>query len=101
MPVLLWPCVESGRGRHRELRAGLVRYLQKAGIDVIEIDRHNRQARRWNGKSDPLDAVEAARAAPSGRARALAKSRDGRVEAIRALLVAQRSTGWIRSWLPS
>ena len=42
------------------------------------------------GKSDPLDAIEAARAALSGRACGAAKTRDGNVEAIRALVVAKR-----------
>src|SRR2546427_820208 len=71
--------------------AGLARFLHAAGIEVIEVDRPNRQARRRQGKSDPLDAVEAARAALSGRARAIAKTADGHVEAIRALVVAKRS----------
>ena len=62
-----------------------------AGVEVIEVDRPNRQARRAHGKSDPADAVEAARAAQSGRAAGVAKSRDGNVEAIRALVVAKRS----------
>ena len=39
----------------------------------------------------PLDAVSAARAAQSGRARGAPKGRDGAVEAIRALMVAKRS----------
>ncbi len=43
--------------------AGLARFLRRAGIDVIEVDRPNRQERRSSGKSDPLDAIEAARAA--------------------------------------
>ena len=43
------------------------------------------------GKSDPLDAVSAARAAQSGRARGAPKGRDRAVEAIRALMVAKRS----------
>ena len=52
--------------------AGLARFLQRAGIEVIEVDRPNRQERRRNGKSDQLDAIEAARAAlerslPGGR----------------------------------
>ncbi|HEY4751792.1 MAG TPA: transposase, partial [Candidatus Limnocylindrales bacterium] len=42
-------------------------------------------------KSDPLDAISAARAAQSGRARGAPKGRDGAVEAIRALMVAKRS----------
>jgi transposase len=71
--------------------AGLARFLSAAGIEIIEVDRPNRQARRRSGKSDPLDAVEAARAALSGRACGVAKSRDGNVEAIRALVVAKRS----------
>jgi transposase len=71
--------------------AGLLRYLHRNGVEVIEVDRPNRQARRHAGKSDPADAVEAARAAQSGRARGLAKTRVGNVEAIRALLVTRRS----------
>src|SRR5215467_316754 len=71
--------------------AGVARFLRAAGIAVVEVDRPNRQARRRSGKSDPLDAIEAARAALSGRARGAAKSRDGNVEAIRALVVAKRS----------
>jgi transposase len=71
--------------------AGLSRYLQSLGLVVIEVDRTNRQVRRMQGKSDPVDAIEAARAALSGRARGIAKTADGNIEAIRALLVAQRS----------
>jgi transposase len=71
--------------------AGLARHLRRCGLAVIEVDRPNRQARRAHGKSDPVDAIEAARAALSGQARGLAKSRDGNVEAMRALLVVKRS----------
>src|SRR5439155_8587886 len=71
--------------------AGLARHLRGWGLVVIEVDRPNRQERRRNGKSDELDAVEAARAALSGRASGIAKSADGDVEAIRAVLVARRS----------
>jgi transposase len=71
--------------------AGLARYLRRAGIEVVEVDRPNRQARRRQGKSDPLDAIEAARATQGGRALGAAKTRDGHVEAIRALVVAKRS----------
>ena len=45
------------------------------------------------GKSDPVDAVAAARAAQSGEASGEAKPRTGAVEAIRALRVARRSAG--------
>ena len=71
--------------------AGLGRFLRQSGVEVIEVDRSNRQVRRTQGKSDPADAVEAARAVLSGRATGAPKSRDGNVEAIRALLVAKRS----------
>src|SRR6184192_3956006 len=43
--------------------AGLARYLAAAGVRVVEVDRSDRQDRRRAGKSDPLDAVSAARAA--------------------------------------
>ena len=71
---------------------GLARALRAADVDVVEVDRPNRLVRRRQGKSDPVDAVEAARAALSGRACGAAKTRDGNVEAIRALTVAKRSS---------
>jgi transposase len=71
--------------------AGLARFLRGAGVIVIEVGRPNRQARRAHGKSDSIDAVEAARAALSGRAAAVAKTADGNVEAVRVLMVAYRS----------
>jgi len=58
---------------------------------VIEVDRPNRQKRRQHGKSDQLDAVEAARGALSGRCEGRAKSGNAEAEALRALLVAKRS----------
>jgi len=77
--------------------AGLARVLRQAGVEVVEVDRPNRQARRRQGKSDPIDAVEAARAVLSGRCRGEAKTRDGAVEAMRALVVARRSTRSVRT----
>jgi transposase len=76
--------------------AGLARYLRSRDLVVVEVDRPNRQARRRAGKSDTLDAIEAARAALSGRASAVAKTADGDVEAIRVLLVAKRSARDVR-----
>lgn len=70
---------------------GLSRYLARAGIAVVEVDRPNRQTRHRQGKSDPVDAVAAARAALSGTATGVPKSRDGNVEAIRVLMIARRS----------
>jgi len=71
--------------------AGLARHLRGIGLEVIEVDRPNRQVRRSSGKSDTIDAVEAARAVLSGRARGIAKTADGNVEAMRVLLIAKRS----------
>jgi transposase len=71
--------------------AGLARFLGTLDVTVIEVGRPNRQARRAHGKSDTIDAVDAARAVLSGRATAVAKTADGNVEAIRVLLVAFRS----------
>jgi len=71
--------------------AGLARYLAGQGVVVVEVDRPDRKARRFQGKSDPLDAYAAARAVLSGRARTVPKLRDGRVEMIRTLHVTRRS----------
>ncbi len=42
---------------------GLSRFLADQEVMVVEVDRPNRQQRRKQGKSDPTDAVSAARAA--------------------------------------
>ena len=72
--------------------AGLARYLTDAGVEVVEVNRPNRQLRRQKGgKSDSVDAEGAARAAASGEATAVPKSGVGPVECLRMLLVARRS----------
>jgi transposase len=71
--------------------AGLARYLSGEAVEVVEVDRPNRQLRRLRGKSDPVDAEAAARAALNGEAKGTPKARTGPVEAIRALRVARRS----------
>jgi len=76
---------------------GLARYLRREQITVVEVDRPNRQTRRRLGKSDPIDAVAAARAALSGSATVTPKHRDGAVEQIRVLMVARRSARTQRS----
>jgi transposase len=69
--------------------AGLFRHLTGHGVDVLEVIRPNRQARRRRGKSDPADAEAAARATLCGEASGTPKARSGAVEAIRALRVAR------------
>lgn len=69
--------------------AGLARHLTAASVDVIEVNRPNRQTRRRRGKSDSLDAEAAARAVLNGDATVTPKSGDGPVEALRQLRVAR------------
>jgi transposase len=71
--------------------AGLSRHLHVEGVRVVEVDRPNRQRRRRRGKSDPQDAITAARAAQSGDAHGDAKTRNGNVEGMRVLRVARLS----------
>ncbi len=71
--------------------AGLARLLRDEGVDVIEVDRPDRKTRRFQGKSDPIDAIQAAKAALAGERTGTPKQRDGRVEALRNLRVARRS----------
>lgn len=68
--------------------AGFTRALQDAGIEVAEVNRPDRAARRRQGKSDPLDAYAAARAALAGHG--LAVPKDQHTTALRALLTARR-----------
>jgi transposase len=75
--------------------AGLARFLTTEGVTVVEVDRPDRKTRRDQGKSDPIDAYAAARAAASGRASGTPKTRTGDVEAIRVLRVAR--TGAVRA----
>ena len=71
--------------------AGPARYLTAADIEVVEVNRPNRQLRRQRGgKSDSVDAEAPARAAASGEAVAVPKSGVGPVECLRMLLVARR-----------
>jgi len=71
--------------------AALARHLTRNQVMVVEVGRPNRQVRRRHGKTDVVDAIAAARAVQSGEATAVPKSRDGAVEALRALKTVQRS----------
>jgi transposase len=75
--------------------AGLARFLTAEGVTVVEVDRPDRKTRRDQGKSDPIDAYAAARAAASGRASGTPKTRTGDVESVRVLRVAR--TGAVRA----
>jgi transposase len=70
--------------------AGLTRYLANAGERVVELDRPVRPARRHGAKSDPLDAVRAAREALARTSLADPKSTGPRAE-LAVLIAARRS----------
>jgi len=65
--------------------AGLTRYLRRHEVEVIEVNRPDRQSRRTRGKSDPLDAENAARRALAGQDNTTPKDTTTIVEAIRLL----------------
>jgi len=65
--------------------AGVTRHLHDAGIEVFEVDRPDRSDRRLRGKSDTLDAENAARAVLAGRRTTTPKTKDGLVESLRVL----------------
>lgn len=73
---------------------GITRAAQAAGIEVREVTRPDRAQRRRRGKSDPIDAYEAARAVLAGRADAHAKREA--IDPLRALHNARRSAAKAR-----
>ncbi len=70
---------------------GLVRFLRARGVQVVEVNRPNRQHRRRFGKHDTADAEAAARALQADTAIGESKSADGPAEMVRTLHVARRS----------
>jgi transposase len=77
----------EGTGSHG---AGLTRRLVKNEELVVELDRPERQKRRNGAKSDPLDAIRAAREALS-RAKLGTPRTTGERQALSVLLAARRS----------
>ncbi|HZN70861.1 MAG TPA: IS110 family transposase [Micromonosporaceae bacterium] len=71
--------------------ATLTRFLTAAGVEVIEVNRPNRLARRMDGKSDRLDAEQIARAVLGQTSTAVPKTKSGIVEVIRTLRVTRAS----------
>ncbi|WP_425489538.1 IS110 family transposase [Nonomuraea typhae] len=71
--------------------AGLARVLDDKGVEIVEVDRPDRRTRRFQGKSDPIDAVQAAKTALAGQRTGTPKQRVGHIEALRNLRVARRS----------
>ncbi|MFD4946159.1 transposase [Streptomyces sp. NPDC058409] len=71
--------------------AALSRYLLARRVEVFEVSRPDRSVRRRRGKTDAVDAQEAARAVLSGRARSRAKAGDGPVQCARLLKLTKDS----------
>lgn len=70
---------------------GITRVLSAEGFHVAEVARPNRRSRRLRGKSDPLDARQAALNVLSDSDTAVPKSAGGTVEVLRMLLAERRS----------
>lgn len=77
--------------------AGLTRALTAAGVSVVEVARQDRRARRLRGKSDPLDAHQAAVTVLADTNTAIPKTGDGAVESMRTLLGERRSAAKARA----
>lgn len=75
--------------------AALTRHMRSAGTHVVEVNRPNRRARRLRGKSDPLDAENAARRALSGEEDIIPKDTTTTLESIRVLRIAR--TGAVKA----
>lgn len=77
--------------------AGIARTLAANGVAVAEVARPNLRTRRLHGKSDPLDAKQAALTVLAGDGAAVPKAGDGAAEALRILLTERRSAAKARS----
>lgn len=67
--------------------AGLLRYIQSAGVDVLEVTTPDKQDRRRRGKNDDFDAQSAAHAAFAKRRTVTPRSRNGMVDPLPVLKV--------------
>jgi transposase len=57
----------------------------------VKVNRPNRASRRLKGKSDPLDAYQAAQSVLDGRTTSIPKAKNGPVECLRVLRAARTS----------
>lgn len=71
--------------------AGLLLYLQTAGVEVLEVTAPDELDRRRRGKNDDFDAESAAHAAFARRYTVTQRSRDGMVESPRVLKVCRKT----------
>ncbi len=71
--------------------AGLMRHLDAAGVDVLEVTAGDKADRRKRGKDDTIDAEQAAHAAYARVRTVTPRAHDGMVESLRALKIARSS----------
>ncbi len=71
--------------------AGLLRFMQAAGVEVLEVTTPDKHDRRRRGKNDDLDAQNAAHAAFAGKRTVTPRSRDAMVESLRVLTVCRKT----------
>ena len=69
--------------------AGLMRHLDAAGIEVLEVTAGDKADRRKRGKDDTIDAEQAAHAAYARCRTVTPRAHDGMVESLRALKIAR------------
>ncbi|EEP0997968.1 IS110 family transposase, partial [Salmonella enterica] len=71
--------------------AGLLRYFQSTGVDVLEVTAPDKMERRRCGKSDTIDAESAAHTAFSRIRTVTPKTRGGMIEALSVLKVCRKT----------
>lgn len=71
--------------------AGLLRYLQRSGVKVLEVTSPDKMVRHKRGKNDTIDAGNAAHAAYAGIRTVTPKTRDGMIESLRVLKVCRKT----------
>lgn len=71
--------------------AGLMRYVQYSGIEVLEVTAPDKTDRRKRGKNDTIDAENAAHAAFAGIRTVTPKTRDGMIESLRVLKTCRKT----------
>ncbi len=84
-------CGASASSSTGSYGAGLLRFAQQAGIEVLEVTTPDNQDRRRRGKNDDLDAQNAAHAAFAGKRTVTPRSRDGMVESLRVLAACRKT----------
>ncbi|WP_187431339.1 IS110 family transposase ISMch6 [Roseobacter fucihabitans] len=78
--------------------AGLLRYMQVADVDVLEVTAPHKLDRRRRGKNDDFDAESTAHAAFAERRTVTPRSRDRMVESLRVLKVCRNEEDQQTAW---